>query len=108
MDLERDLERYLADRAMDVRLARDDGLDFVLQAYQLDALLFPITHGSFIGARQAIRVFISQQAICPMEEGNGVTFMGRAFSEPVLIGLAYAFEQASLARRPPALTPPLQ
>jgi amidase len=36
-----------------------------------------------------------------------VTFSGRAFSEPRLIGLAYAFEQATLHRQPPASTPPL-
>ncbi len=33
----------------------------------------------------------------------GITFMGRAFSEPTLIRLAYAFEQAAQARRPPQL-----
>jgi amidase len=38
---------------------------------------------------------------------SGVTFSGRAFSEPLLIGLAYAFEQATLHRVPPASTPPL-
>ena len=38
---------------------------------------------------------------------SGVTFSGPAFSEPVLIGLAYAFEQATHHRVPPASTPPL-
>jgi amidase len=37
----------------------------------------------------------------------GVTFSGRAFSEPLLIALAYAFEQATHARVPPASAPPL-
>jgi amidase len=37
----------------------------------------------------------------------GVTFSGRAFSEPKLIGLAYAFEQATHFRTPPASAPPL-
>jgi amidase len=38
---------------------------------------------------------------------SGVTFSGPAFSEPALIGLAYAFEQATHHRQPPASTPPL-
>jgi amidase len=37
----------------------------------------------------------------------GVTFSGRAFSEPKLIGLAYAFEQATHFRTPPPSAPPL-
>jgi len=37
----------------------------------------------------------------------GVTFSGRAFSEPQLIALAYAYEQATHARFPPASTPAL-
>jgi amidase len=35
----------------------------------------------------------------------GVTFMGPRWSEPRLIALAYAFEQATAARRPPSLAP---
>jgi len=38
----------------------------------------------------------------------GMTFYGRAWSEAELIKLAYAYEQATLHRRPPASTPPLR
>jgi amidase len=38
----------------------------------------------------------------------GVTFFGRAWSEPTLIKLAYAYEQATHHRRPPASAPPLR
>ena len=37
----------------------------------------------------------------------GVEFLGRAFAEPTLLTLAFAFEQATHHRRPPPLTPPL-
>ena len=38
----------------------------------------------------------------------GITFFGRAWSEPTLIKLAYSYEQATHHRRPPASTPPLR
>ena len=38
----------------------------------------------------------------------GITFFGRAWSEPTLIGLAYSYEQATRHRRPPASAPPLR
>ena len=38
----------------------------------------------------------------------GVTFFGRAWSEPTLIKLAYGYEQATRHRRPPASVPPLR
>jgi len=37
----------------------------------------------------------------------GLQFLGDAWSEPTLIGLAYSYEQATRHRRPPAATPPL-
>jgi Asp-tRNA(Asn)/Glu-tRNA(Gln) amidotransferase A subunit family amidase len=38
----------------------------------------------------------------------GITFFGRAWSEPVLIRLAYAYEQATRHRRPPDSAPPIR
>jgi amidase len=35
----------------------------------------------------------------------GISFFGKAYSEPVLIRLAFAFEQAVQARRPPQYRP---
>jgi Asp-tRNA(Asn)/Glu-tRNA(Gln) amidotransferase A subunit family amidase len=38
---------------------------------------------------------------------SGLQIVGRPWSDPLLIGLAYAYEQATHHRRPPAATPPL-
>ena len=38
----------------------------------------------------------------------GITFFGRAWSEPVLVRLAYAYEQATRHRRPPESAPPIR
>lgn len=38
----------------------------------------------------------------------GISFLGPAFSEPTLLGLGYAFEQRTKARRDPVTTPPLE
>lgn len=38
----------------------------------------------------------------------GITFFGRAWAEPTLIELAYAYEQSTRHRRPPPSTPPLR
>lgn len=38
---------------------------------------------------------------------TGITFFGRSFSEPTLLKLAYAYEQATHHRIPPKTTPPL-
>ena len=51
MDLERDRARYEADRAKDLRLAATHGIDEVMKAQRLDALLFPGGSGAAIAAR---------------------------------------------------------
>jgi Asp-tRNA(Asn)/Glu-tRNA(Gln) amidotransferase A subunit family amidase len=38
---------------------------------------------------------------------SGITFFGRAYSEPLLLKFAYAYEQATHHRRPPETTPAL-
>jgi len=37
----------------------------------------------------------------------GIEFLGQPFSEPQLLRIAYGFEQATHARKPPQSTPPL-
>jgi amidase len=43
----------------------------------------------------------------PLGVPVGMDFLGAPWSEPTLIGFAYAFEQATKLRRPPLSTPPL-
>jgi Asp-tRNA(Asn)/Glu-tRNA(Gln) amidotransferase A subunit family amidase len=38
---------------------------------------------------------------------SGLQIIGRPWSEPLLVGIAYAFEQATRHRKPPATVPPL-
>ena len=51
--------------------------------------------------------FSPSTAAAPLGVPVGIEFLGRPWSEAKLLGYAYAFEQATKARRPPASTPPL-
>jgi amidase len=99
---------YLSARQMDLRASRTLGLDAYMDMHRLDAVLFPGTAGAPIAARagypsvQVPAGFITgaRDRATP-EYPYGATFTGRAWSEPILLRLAYAFEQAAEARRPP-------
>ena len=102
---------YRAARAADLRASRTLGLDAYMDRHRLDAVLFPGASGAAIAAKAG---YPSVQVPAGFVGGNGtaswpfgVTFAGRAWSEPILLRLAYAFEQATLARRPPPGLPSL-
>jgi amidase len=116
MDVDRDRARYEADRAKDVRLAGTHGIDEVMQAERLDALLFPGPAGAGISARVGYPTVIVPFGFVPNAPSSrfpegfdarpapyGVSFAGRACSEARLLELAYAFERATKRRvAPPA------
>lgn len=88
-------------------------------AGRFDAVLFPANFGANAPARAGYPSVIVPAGFFPNPAGGlpqgfdakqspfGATFSGPAFSEPRLIGYAYAFEQATHHRVPPASTPRL-
>ncbi|WP_072013745.1 amidase family protein [Myxosarcina sp. GI1] len=108
IDLVEDREQYLEDRATDLRLAKEEGIDAYLEQYDLDAILFPENFGASIAAKAGYPSINVPGGYIPNGEPFGVTFSGTAFSEPELIGFAYDYEQASKLRVSPESTPPLE
>ncbi len=107
---------YLEALAKCRRLAQTEGIDQVMDRLKLDALLAPSSGPAWVtdlvngdhfsgGATTPAAVagypHITVPAGAVHELPVGVSFFGRAYSEPVLIRIAYAYEQASKARRPP-------
>jgi len=118
MDVDADRARYESDRARDIALAGTNGIDAAMKANNLDALLFPSASGASIAAKPGYPTVIVPFALVPnaptppFPDGfnakpspYGVSFTGMACSEPKLIELAYAFEQATKRRVPPASAP---
>lgn len=118
MDQELFKARYESDRARDIFLTATHGIDEVMKAQNLDAILFPGPFGASIAARPGYPTVIVPFGMVPNDpkppfpEGFnarpspfGVSFSGTACSEPTLLRIAYAFEQASKRRVPPPGTP---
>jgi amidase len=107
---------YLAALQESHRLAREEGIDAVMDRHQLDALVMPtgspawkidlVDGDHHLGGSSQPAALAGYPAVS-VPAGHvfglpvGLTFMGRAFSEPKLIKLAYAFEQGTRARRAP-------
>ena len=122
MDVERDRARWQADRAKDIRLGGTHGIDEVMKANRLDALLFPGASGAAIAARPGYPTVIVPFGMVPnapfaanpaappnpfpagfdpQPQPFGVSFTGMACSEPTLLRLGYSFEHATRKRTPP-------
>jgi amidase len=109
-------KEYLDALAACRRLARTEGIDAVMATNNLDAFVAPtgspawltdlllgdhVTGSSSSAAAVAGYPSITVPAGFVSELPVGISFFGRAWSEPTLIGYAYAFEQARNARRRP-------
>ena len=107
---------YLEARRANLRMAREEGIDKVLADHRLDALVAPSGGPAwltdFINGDASDGGFSTPAAVAGYPHITvpagfvqglpfGLSFVGTAWSEARLIALAYAFEQASRARRPP-------
>jgi amidase len=110
-------QAYLKALETDHRLAREEGIDATLQKHNLQALVAPTgnpawlvdivngdcskdgdtTSPAAVAGYPHITVPAGQIHGLPI----GISFMGTAYAEPTLLRIAYAFEQARKARRPP-------
>jgi amidase len=108
--------KYVEALAKCRRLSRTEGIDAVMDKYELDALVAPTTSpacvtdlvngdhwlgGSTSPAAVAGYPSITVPAGFVFGLPVGISFFGRAWSEPTLLKLAYAFEQATNFRKPP-------
>ncbi|MGQ0737238.1 MAG: amidase family protein [Acidobacteriota bacterium] len=117
MDVVADRARWQADRNKDIFLAATHGIDEVMARNNLDALLFPGSSSAGIAAKAWNPTVIVPLGFIPNAPANlpagfnpkdqpyGIGFTGTACTEPRLIELAYAFEQATRRRVPPASAP---
>jgi amidase len=112
--------KYKTALASNRQKARALGIDAVMTEHKLDALFAPtggvpwltdLVNGDSSGANAEAPSTITSVAGYPhitVPAGYfrglpvGVSFFGRAWSEPALIKLAYAYEQATKHRKPPA------
>jgi amidase len=109
-------ENYLKAVEKVMRLSREEGIDATLSKHNVDAIVAPtdgpawltdwVTGDHYLGgssspAARAGYPDITVPAGFISGLPVGISFFSRAYSEPTLIKLAYAFEQATKHRRPP-------
>lgn len=111
---------YIAARSKCVRMAGREGIDAVMAQHRLDAIVAPTSSiswpidvllgdhglgGSSTAAAVAGYPNITVPAGYAFGLPVGIMFTGRAWSEPTLIKLAFAFEQGTKHRKPPRFLP---
>jgi amidase len=113
-------KEYLDALATNRRLTRAEGIDFVMDKFKLDALVAPTAGPAWltdlINGDHAAGGSSNSAAVAGYPNINvpagylwglpvGISFFGRAWTEPTLLKIAYAFEQLTKARQKPMFLP---
>jgi len=111
VDLEKEEARYLKNREEDLQLTRQEGLGALIAAHKLDAVMFPESGGANYATKAGYPIVVvpfsmvmnyadgakgAQDKVRPY----GVSFVGGHCEDPKIVGIAYAFEQATRKRIP--------
>jgi amidase len=109
-------KEYIDARDNNLRLSRAEGIDTIMDKFNLDALVAPSESPAWVTDLVTGDHFLSGSTTAAAVAGYpsitvpagfvfglpvGISFFGRAWSESTLIKLAYAFEQATKHRKPP-------
>jgi amidase len=113
-------KEYLDALAKNHQLARTEGIDATMDKFQLDAIVGPtgspawitdLITGDHVGGGSSNSAAVAGYPNINVTAGSiyglpvGISFFGRAWSEPTLIKIAYSFEQATKARTVPRFLP---
>ena len=116
-------KEYLDALEANHRRSRAEGIDAVMDKFQLDAIMAPtgspawitdLVNGDHSGGGSSNAAAVAGYPDITVPAGFisglpvGVSFFGRAWSEPALLKIAYGFEQAVKARKPPKFLPTVQ
>jgi amidase len=109
-------KEYLEALAANHRLSREEGIDTAMNKDRLDAIVAPtagpawitdLLNGDHVGGGSSDAAAVAGYPDITVPAGMisglpvGISFFGRAWSEPTLLKIAYGFEQATKARKPP-------
>lgn len=115
-------QEYLDALKKNHQLARTEGIDATMDKHKLDALVGPtggpawltdLVAGDHFSGGSSSSAAVAGYPNINVPAGDifglpvGISFFGRAWSEPVLIRIAYAYEQASKLRKAPQFLPTL-
>jgi amidase len=111
-----DSKEYVDALALNQRLTRAEGIDFIMDKFKLDALVAPtggpawltdLIDGDHSAGGSSNAAAVAGYPNINVTAGNlwglpvGISFFGRAWSEPTLLKIAYSFEQLTKARQKP-------